>query len=180
MRAELYWIEVPWPGRLAIMPRPRGGDWLEDEISSWQGMGIDTIVSALTVEENAELDLEREPKLCEEARIDFVTFPIVDRGVPSGTNATLQLVRRLEQGLGKGRKIAIHCRQGIGRASLLAACVLAAGGIDGATAFERIAAARGCAVPDTSEQREWVMRFTRDMLDNLPGEPPLRKMAQHG
>jgi protein-tyrosine phosphatase len=161
MRTELYWIEGPWPGRLAIMPRPRGGDWLEDEVSSWQRVGIDTIVSALTAEESAELDLGREQELCEEAGIDFIAFPVTDRGVPSSVNAALQLVRRLEQGLGQGRKIAIHCRQGIGRASLLAACVLAAGGVDAATAFERIAIARGCAVPDTSEQREWVMQFAR-------------------
>jgi hypothetical protein len=34
MRAELYWIEGPWPSQLAILPRPRGGEWLEDEIRS--------------------------------------------------------------------------------------------------------------------------------------------------
>jgi hypothetical protein len=32
MRAQLYWIEGPWAGHFAIVPRPRGGDWLEDEI----------------------------------------------------------------------------------------------------------------------------------------------------
>ena len=36
MHTELYWIPGPWLGRLAIMPRPRGGDWLEDEIRSWR------------------------------------------------------------------------------------------------------------------------------------------------
>ena len=164
MRTELYWIEGPWRGQLAIMPRPRGGDWLEDEISSWQRLGIDLIVSALTKEEIAELDLIREKELCEEAGVEFVAFPIADRGIPLSAKATLELAGRLEQELAQGRKVAIHCRQGIGRASLLAACVLAAGGIDPSSAFERIAVARGCAVPDTSEQREWVVRFARDMM----------------
>src|SRR6516164_8316746 len=127
MWTVLYWIEGPWLGRLAIMPRPRGGDWLEDEISSWRRVGIDTIVSALTEEESAELDLDREKELCQDTGIDFVAFPIMDRGVPSSPKAMLELVRRLEQGLARGRNIAIHCRQGIGRASLLAACVLVAG-----------------------------------------------------
>ena len=54
MRTELYWIEGPWLSRLAIMPRPRGGDWLEDEITSWRHVGIDTIVSALMKEESTE------------------------------------------------------------------------------------------------------------------------------
>jgi hypothetical protein len=95
MRTEFYWIEGPWPGRLAIMPRPRGSDWLEDEISAWQRVGFDTIVSALTEEEKAELDLIREQELCEGAGIDFIAFPIMDRGVPPSAKAVLGLVRRL-------------------------------------------------------------------------------------
>jgi protein-tyrosine phosphatase len=173
MRTELYWIEGPWTGRLAIMPRPRGGDWLEDEIASWRRVGIDTIVSALTEEESTELDLGREQELCEGVGVDFIAFPIMDRGLPSSVNETLELVLQLEQGLGQGKKIAIHCRQGIGRASLLAACVFAAGGVDATTAFERIAIARGCAVPDTSEQRKWVTRFAHspDCLAKSVAQP---------
>ena len=164
MRSDLYWIEGPWPERLAIMPRPRGGDWLEDEIASWQHLGIDAIVSALTREEIAELDLNQEKEQCEKAGIEFIDFPILDRGVPPSSKDTWELVHCLEQALSRGKKIAIHCRQGVGRAALLAACVLAASGVDLASAWARITAARGCSVPDTNEQREWVARFTRDML----------------
>jgi hypothetical protein len=35
MRPLIYWINTPWPGRLAIVPRPRGGDWLEEEVGAW-------------------------------------------------------------------------------------------------------------------------------------------------
>jgi protein-tyrosine phosphatase len=164
MRTELYWIQGPWPGQLAIMPRPRGGDWLEDEISSWRRLGIDAIVSALTREENTELDLIQEKEECQKAGIEFLAFPISDRGVPFSAKVTLELVRRLEQELVRGKQIAIHCRQGVGRAALLAACILAVSGVDPASAWERIGISRGCAVPDTNEQREWVVRFARDML----------------
>jgi protein-tyrosine phosphatase len=170
MRTELYWIEGPWRGRLAIMPRPRGGDWLEDEIAAWKGIGLDTVVSALTKEEIAELELVSEAAMCEKAGIEFIAFPILDRGVPASMKATMELVRRLERELAAGRKIAIHCRQGIGRASLLATCILTAGGVELASALDRIAAARGCAVPETSEQREWVARFVRDMLTAGSGD----------
>lgn len=161
MRTEMYWIEGPWRGRLAIMPRPRGGDWLEDEIAAWKRAGINVVVSALTEEEITELELAHEKELSENAGITFIAFPIVDRGVPASEKATMELVRRLEHGLERGEKMAIHCRQGVGRAALLAACVATASGVDPGVALERIAAVRGCSVPDTSEQREWVTRFAR-------------------
>jgi protein-tyrosine phosphatase len=177
MQAELYWIEGPWPGRLAIMPRPRGGDWLEEEAASLRRMGIDLVVSTLTKEETAELDLAREEEVCTEGKIAFIAFPIEDRGTPSSRKATLDVVRRLEPELELGKKIGIHCRQGVGRSALLAACILTASGIDPASAWERIEAARGCSVPDTSAQREWVVRFSRETLSPLPGGKSARENA---
>jgi protein-tyrosine phosphatase len=159
------------------MPRPRGGAWLEDEVDAWQRLGIDEVVSTLTEEENAELDLAGEQKACVAAKIAFVAFPIEDRSIPASRTATLDLVYRLEQELASGKKVAIHCRQGVGRSALLAVCVLAASGVEPASAWERIAAARGCAVPDTSEQREWVMRFAREMLVPNKNES-LQKLRQ--
>lgn len=48
MRNETYWVNGPWLGKLAIGPRPRGGDWLEDEVSAWRLAGIDAVLSLLT------------------------------------------------------------------------------------------------------------------------------------
>ena len=162
MRATLYWIEGPWRGRLAIVPRPRGGDWLEDEALAWKQAGIQVIVSTLTPEEMAELDIAREKEACEANGIQYIPFPITDRGVPSSLAAAEGLVRRLEGDLTEGRTVAVHCRQGVGRSALLAACLLAATRMGAGTALERIQEARGCPVPDTAEQREWVVRFARE------------------
>jgi protein-tyrosine phosphatase len=170
MRTELYRIKGPWPGCLAITPRPRGGDWLEDEILSWRRVGIAVVVSTLTKDETAELDLARERELCETNGIQFVPFPITDRGVPSSLQVTAELVRRLEHLLQEGKNVAVHCRQGVGRSALVTACLLVGAGLDPAAAFDRIQVARGCGVPDTTEQREWVSRFARDLLATLPRE----------
>ena len=164
MRTPLYWIDGPWPGRLAIMPRPRGGDWLEDEVLAWQRDGVGVLVSALTDEEASELDLVKEPELCGANRLEFVPFPVADRGVPESTRALDELVRLLESRLAGGKNVAIHCRQGIGRSALIAACVLSRGGVTPEAAFARIGKARGAAVPDTTEQRDWVGRFARDAV----------------
>ena len=53
----------------------------------------------------------------------------------------------------------IHCRAGIGRSSLIAACVLVRAGHDVNSAFDTIAKARGVEVPDTEAQRAWVSTF---------------------
>ncbi len=166
MRTDLYWIEGPWRGRLAILPRPRGGDWLEDEIKGWHEAGLDVVLSALTSDENAELDLLEETAACAVIGIAFISFPIEDRGVPDSMQTTAELVQWLESKLVTGGNVAIHCRQGVGRSALLASSVLVASGISPKAAFERIEKARGCGVPDTPEQREWVDCFARASLQN--------------
>ena len=42
-----YQIEGPWPGRLAIVPRPRGGDWLADEVRALADQVIERVVAKL-------------------------------------------------------------------------------------------------------------------------------------
>jgi len=167
MRATVYWIAGPWRGRLAILPRPRGGDWLEDEIRSWHLAGINVVVSSLMSDEITELDLTREAELCQANGMEYIAIPIKDREVPSSLAVIAEMVRQLESKLAEGKHVAIHCRAGVGRSALLAACLLAASGLDLDRAFGRIREARGCSVPDTPEQREWVARFARDFSATL-------------
>jgi protein-tyrosine phosphatase len=164
MRTELYWIEGPWRGRLAIMPRPRGGDWLEDEIQSWRRYGVDVVVSLLTCEEQTELNLRDEESLCRANSIEFVSFPIVDRSVPSSAEAFSEQVIKLAEQLANGQNIAVHCRQGIGRAALVAICLLIFSGMEPGSAIERVSGARGCAVPETPEQRRWIADFAKTLV----------------
>jgi protein-tyrosine phosphatase len=168
MRTELYWIEGPWRGRLAIMPRPRGGDWLEDEIQSWRRSGVDVVVSLLTREEQTELNLPEEEALCRANGIEFVSFPIVDRSVPSSAEAFSEQVIKLAEQLANGQNIAVHCRQGIGRAALVAICLLTMSGMEPAAAIERVGKARGCSVPETPEQRRWIMDFAKTLVTGIP------------
>jgi protein-tyrosine phosphatase len=164
MRTELYWIEGTRRGRLAIMPRPRGGDWLEDEIQSWRRSGVDVVVSLLTREEQTELNLPDEESLCRANGIAFVSFPIVDRSVPSSTEAFSEQVSKLAEQLANGKNVAVHCRQGIGRAALVAICVLILSGLEPAAAIERVGTARGCSVPETLEQRRWITNFAKSLV----------------
>jgi protein-tyrosine phosphatase len=115
MSSPIYWNDGPWSGRLGILPRPRGGDWLETEIQSWKKLGLDTVVSLLTRDEIAELDLDREAQLCEDHAIDFWSFAINDRSIPTSHQEAFALTQRLQESLNTGSRLGIHCRQGIGR-----------------------------------------------------------------
>jgi protein-tyrosine phosphatase len=159
MRPSIYWLDVPKAWRLAIMPRPRAGDWLLDEVAGWRAERIDIVVSLLEQHEVVELELHQEPESCRAASIEFVSFPIPDRGAPASMRETEQLVRRLSAAAADGQAVAIHCRAGIGRSSLIAACILVRNGYDAGSAFEVIAKARGVEVPDTQAQRAWVATF---------------------
>jgi protein-tyrosine phosphatase len=155
----MYWIQNEHDIRLAIVPRPRGGDWLADELRVFRHAGIDVVVSLLTETEARELGLEHEQAACEAVGISFIGFPITDRGVPASQQSFNGLIERLEKDLLVGKSVGIHCRQSIGRSSLLTAALLCSFGSSADAAFAQIAQCRGCTVPDTEEQREWVRRF---------------------
>ena len=87
MRSNIYWIETPGRLRLAIMARPRAGDWLAEEIAGWKAEGIDLVVSLLEGNEVSELELKDEQPLCAASGIEFINFPIADRGVPNPDKA---------------------------------------------------------------------------------------------
>lgn len=159
MKAQVYWVPGPWPGRLGILPRPSGGDWLVDEVRSWKAAGLDIVISLLTPEEVSEYKLQEEEARAREEGLEIHVFPIPDYGVPSSREALADLVGRLERALKSGKNVGVHCFQGIGRSPLLVASVLVSAGEDPNEAFRRIEKARGRPVPDTAEQREWVARM---------------------
>ncbi len=163
MRTTVHWIENSLPGKLAIIPRPRGGDWLEDEAQAWRQSGLDVIVSLLADDEVADLDLAREAELSRAAGLEFISFPITDRSVPASQAATLDLLRDLAGMLASGKSVGIHCRQGIGRAALIAIGLLVLSGVSPEAAIQKVSAARGLPVPETSEQREWIIQLRREL-----------------
>lgn len=155
----MYWIDVAEPGRVAISAKPRAGDWLADEIGRWRLSGVNHVVSLLEAHEVHELGLQSEGIVCEAEGITFLGFPIIDRGVPESMARTRTLAASCAEAILNGESVLIHCRAGIGRSSLIAACVLASLGIAPDEAFDRIRAARGTLVPDTQGQTDWVLAY---------------------
>src|SRR5262245_21226864 len=159
MQPTIYWITTAIGGRLGTMARPRGGEWLADELVGLHQSGVDTLVSLLTTSEISELELDELPILCRTHGLTHWSFPIPDFDVPPLDAATVAFVDRIANAARAGRQVAIHCRMGIGRSSLIAASALVMLGVTPAQAFSEISAARGRRVPDTDAQRAWVERF---------------------
>lgn len=151
----LYSIPLPLPAaRLSTMARPRG-DRLDDEMLALRRAGVDVLVCLLTPAERAELALSDESAAALRAGLDFHAHPVADFGVPDPTQIQ-PLLDTLTHRLHEGRHVAVHCRGGIGRSSLLAAALLVRLGSDPEQAWQVIADARGVPVPETDEQRQWL------------------------
>jgi protein-tyrosine phosphatase len=159
MEPKLYWIDSVGPGKIAISARPRGGDWLEDEVRGWHREGIDVVVSLLTGQEMSELGLERESDESRKNGLIFLNLPIPDRGVPPDTVVAGNFVENVRKQLEAGRTIAIHCRQGIGRSGMVAAALLVRQGVSPSEAIQHVSQVRGLPIPETEEQRSWVFDF---------------------
>jgi protein-tyrosine phosphatase len=156
---KLHWVEGLWPGKLALAARPRGGDWLEDEIAAWHAAGIDAVVSLLTPEEEQDLDLGREAQAVKARGMKFVSSPIPDRQVPNSETEMAAALERIDAELSAGNNVVVHCRQGIGRTGLVGACLLITKGLSSERAVKSLSAVRGIPVPETEEQRRWIDHY---------------------
>src|SRR5580704_9518577 len=100
----LFWI--PADGiRLAIMPRPRGHDWLAHDIALLHQAGVEVVVSALTFEEVEELGLAEEEQHCRAVGLEFVSFPIEDRSIPQILHDYDELIALLDDRVSAGRGV---------------------------------------------------------------------------
>jgi len=160
---ELYWIEGPWRGRLAVAARPRGGDWLDGEISSWRNAGVDEVISLLTPEEDRDLQLREEAAVVQAQGMKFASLPIEDRQVPSSEPKFAAMIEQADADLSTGRNVVIHCRQGVGRSGLVASCLLVMKGLRPEAAVKRVSAARQASVPETPDQRNWIDHYAETL-----------------
>ncbi len=158
MGVRLYAIPRGGQGRLWTMAAPAGGDDLASDLSDLRAAGVDVLVSMLNGLESRWLGLAGEAREADAAGLDFRRLSTNDFGTPRPGPA-LALARHLRGELNAGRGVAVHCRGGIGRSSLLAAIVLRLEGVRPDQAWEVIGRARGARVPDTQAQRNFVDSF---------------------
>jgi len=156
-----YYIFREEGGTLAaIMPKP-SGEWLSEDVSCLKAAGFGMIVSLLEAQEARELGLVEEGRACSAVGLEFLHFPIADRGIPESRLHFENLVSELFVKINSGISIAIHCRAGIGRSGMVAAALLINDGNTVDAAIEAVSASRNVTTPDTEEQVEFLQQQTR-------------------
>ena len=162
MKPSIYEILGTYSGRLFIMPKP-SGEWLVEDIQHYSDLNVSTVISMLEASEIAELSLQDEEAVCIGQSIGFANFPIPDRGLPHREdfiNLVSDTVRKLE----KGARVAVHCRAGIGRSGMLVCSCLGILFGSAEQAITAVSNARGVDVPDTQEQRDFILNVTEELL----------------
>lgn len=157
MKTRIYWLEkFPNGASLGIMPRPRGDDWLEDDMRSIKKQGVDVLVCLLEPSEIRELSLTMEQVTAIRNGLRFIHFPFPDREAPPVSSYTEKFLRTLEAAIDEGATICIHCRMGIGRSAVIAGSLMMLKGARYDDLLAKISKARGLKVPDTEEQVAWL------------------------
>lgn len=156
-KPSFYVVEQIGSGFLAVMARPVPGEWIAEEFAGISSFGIDRVVSLLEPDEALDIGLGDEEEYCKQNGMEFVSYPIADRGLPDSVVEFSKFTHMLYESTGRGISTVVHCRAGIGWTGIVAAGVLLQAGFEPDEAFQHIAKARGMSVPDTDEQRAWIV-----------------------
>jgi protein tyrosine phosphatase (PTP) superfamily phosphohydrolase (DUF442 family) len=169
--------------KVGLVTSSTRGEWLAGEMSAWKRNGIQTVCSLLTHEEARDLNMDHEEEAARSNGMDFLAFPIPDRQLPALPRDFAITLDRLDTELSAGRNVVLHCRQGVGRTGLLAACLLIASKLavfeklsSGAIKFSLAPGQVHCLKvrPDGTmldgHHRVHVLKMRGENIDDLPRE----------
>ena len=169
--SDVYWIKGDPPPQLAIVLCPLGPIQLTGELLCIREEQVETLVSLLEPKEAAALGLAEEGPQAIQLGMKFHSFPIRDGHIPHDSVAFQSFAAGLADRLRAGERIGVHCRGSIGRATVTAACTLIHLGWEPHAALAAVEAARGCSVPDTQEQEDWILHYKAKAVTTPAPDP---------
>ncbi len=163
----IYKIRSIDKGFLAGMAMPTPGDSLEQQLTDLADKSVQQIVSLLEKNEEQLLGLGCEQNLARKHGMGFVSYPIEDMSLPQSLSSYREFTLSLHQKISQGVNTLVHCRAGIGRTGIITAGILIHTGLAPEAAFDLISEQRGVAVPDTQQQRDWVISNYREIVKGV-------------
>ena len=165
--ADSYWVD---PGSLlaGAYPGHVEPELAQARIARLLELGLDWFIDLTVPGELPDYQtLLPSPYDPSRAPVTYSRRPIRDHGVPAARAQMVEILDELEEALGSGHRVYVHCRAGIGRTGTVIGCLLARRAGDGAAALAELARlwADGGRLrdwpqtPETDEQigyvREW-------------------------
>ena len=121
---------------------------------------IDVIVSLLQDVEYENLGI---PHFFEEAGklpVEVLRLPVADGAVPEEKKEVLTLITKINDRLNEGKNVLIHCKQGLDRTGIIAACLLIyRRGISPEEVIKLVQDARQNALRRSPNQIEFIRQF---------------------
>lgn len=165
------WIETGlWPGRLGLTfaPGKKGASVLQTDVTHDRDLaadldrlareGVSVLAPLIEAHEFELLGISDYHAQASARGLEVIAFPVRDRDVPADHAVFDDFLDELMEPLLDGRAVVVHCRGGLGRAGLTAACLLTRVGLLPQQATERVRAARPGAV-ETAAQERFVEEF---------------------
>lgn len=110
------------------------------------------LVSLLTPHEYAEFGIADLPTAARKHQLEFLSLPIEDGGIPRSVGEAVVLVEQILERLQSTGTVVVHCRGGLGRTGLIAACCLTTAGHQAEQAIAIVRAARPKAIENSSQE----------------------------
>lgn len=165
------WVDTGlWPGRLGltIAPGKKGASLyqpgvtherdLEADLTRLAQEGVTVLAPLLEDHEFELLGIPDYHERAAERGLTLVGCPIRDVDVPRDLATFETFLDELMEHLLDGRAVALHCRGGLGRAGVVAACLLVRAGMPPEQAILRVREARPGAI-ETAAQEQFVRDF---------------------
>lgn len=175
--ANSYWVE---PGRLLAgeYPGARDEQTTRRRVRAMVEAGFDCFIDLTTAGELDPYDIWL-PRTQGRTTVRHVRRPITDHGTPGDAAVMTAILDELDQALGAGERVYLHCRAGIGRTGTVVGCWLVRRGLNGREALERLnqlwldcgRALTWPTTPETEAQADFVRRWH---------EPPRAAIAATG
>lgn len=127
-------------------------------------LGASVLVCLLEPDELELLHISALPETARRLGLEVLQLAIPDVGVPDNIERLRDLVAGILAAAAAGKSVVIHCRGGLGRSGLVAACCLAALGMPAGDAISAVRVARKGAIETLAQEQS-----VRDFWANVQG-----------
>jgi protein-tyrosine phosphatase/ADP-ribosylglycohydrolase len=179
-----YWVE---PGRLLVgeFPGSRSRADTMDRLKQVLAAGITQFIDLTDPSELPSYEALLPFATPSGRRVQYMRESIPDHGVPGSTVTMERIVATLRNALDAGEVVYLHCRAGIGRSAMVAACYLVERGMKAEAALDQLQkcwqqsakSQHWVCVPETEDQYEYIREWAR--AKGLETQPQLRRYIDH-